>query len=49
MRSLLWGVQANDPLTFAGVSVTLLLVAVVASLLPALRVRRVDPVALLRE
>ena len=49
VRSLLWGVQANDPLTFAGVSVTLLVVAVVASVLPAMRVRRFDPAALLRE
>ena len=49
VRSLLWGVQANDPLTFVGVSVTLLVVAIVASVLPALRVRRLDPVSLLRE
>jgi predicted permease len=49
IRSLLWGVQATDPLTFAGVAVTLLLVSVVASVAPALRVRRLDPVSLLRE
>jgi ABC-type antimicrobial peptide transport system permease subunit len=48
IRSLLWGVQANDPLTFGAVVVTLLLVAVAASVLPALRVRRLDPVSLLR-
>jgi len=48
IRSLLWGVQANDPLTFAIVILTLLAVAAVASVLPALRVKRLDPVSLLR-
>jgi putative ABC transport system permease protein len=48
IRSLLWGVQPNDPATFAVVIATLLLVAVAASVLPALRVRRLDPVSLLR-
>jgi predicted lysophospholipase L1 biosynthesis ABC-type transport system permease subunit len=48
IRSLLWGVQPNDPLTFAVVVATLLMVAVAASVLPALRVRRLDPVSLLR-
>ena len=38
LRSLLWGVKANDPLTFVAVVVTLLAVAVVASIVPALRV-----------
>jgi predicted permease len=49
VRRLLWGVTPTDPLTFAGVAVMLLTVAVVASLIPALRVRRVDPATLLRE
>ncbi|MQA93065.1 MAG: FtsX-like permease family protein [Gemmatimonas sp.] len=49
VRRLLWGVTPTDPLTFAGVAVTLLVVAIVASLVPALRVRRVDPAMLLRE
>ncbi len=48
LRSLLWGVRPNDPLTFAIVVATLLTVAVAASVLPALRVRRLDPVSLLR-
>lgn len=48
IRSLLWGVQANDPLTFVAVVAMLLAVAVAASVLPALRVRRLDPVSLLR-
>ena len=48
IRSLLWGVRENDPLTFAVVIATLLVVAVVASVVPAWRVRTLDPVALLR-
>lgn len=48
IRSLLWGVQANDPLTFATVILTLMAVATAASVLPALKVRRLDPVSLLR-
>jgi ABC-type lipoprotein release transport system permease subunit len=44
----LWGVRENDPLTFAAVVVSLLAVAVTASLVPALRVRKLDPVSLLR-
>lgn len=48
LRNLLWGVKANDPLTFIAVVLTLLAVAIVASIVPALRVRRLDPVTLLR-
>ena len=48
IRNLLWGVRQNDPVTFVAVIGVLLSVAVVASVLPALRVRRLDPVALLR-
>jgi ABC-type antimicrobial peptide transport system permease subunit len=48
MRRLLWGVREYDPITFASVAGLLLLVAVIASLVPALRVRRFDPVELLR-
>jgi ABC-type antimicrobial peptide transport system permease subunit len=48
MRSLLWGVKTNDPTTFVAVIGALLAVAVTASLLPALRVRKLDPVSLLR-
>jgi predicted permease len=48
LQSLLWGVQARDPLTFGVVVAVLLLVALAASVLPALRVRRLDPVSLLR-
>ena len=48
VRGLIWGVSDDDPLTYAGVAVMLLAVAVVASLLPARRVRRIDPARLLR-
>jgi putative ABC transport system permease protein len=48
IRNLLWGVRENDPLTFIAVVGALLAVAVAASVLPALRVRKFDPVALLR-
>ena len=48
LQSFLWGVTPNDPLTFALVVVTLLTVALVASLIPALRVLRLDPALTLR-
>ena len=48
IRSLLWGVKENDPLTFVAVVGALLAVAIAASVIPALRVRQLDPVSLLR-
>jgi putative ABC transport system permease protein len=48
LRGLLFGVPALDPLTFAGVTGLLLLVAVLAILLPALRAMRLDPITALR-
>ena len=47
VRSLLWGVQPNDPLVFAAV-VAVLLVAGLASLLPSLRIARINPAETLR-
>jgi putative ABC transport system permease protein len=49
MRSLLFGVSTTDPLTFAVVVLVLLSVAVLASVIPASRAARVDPVVALRQ
>jgi putative ABC transport system permease protein len=48
LEKLVFGVSASDPVTLGGVAGTLATVALVASLLPAYRASRLDPLQVLR-
>jgi ABC-type lipoprotein release transport system permease subunit len=46
--SLLYGVTSRDPLTYAAATLGLLLMALIATAVPARRASRVDPMTALR-
>ena len=48
MRTLVFGVSTTDPATFAGLSVFLIVVAGLASYLPARDAARTDPMTAMR-
>jgi ABC-type antimicrobial peptide transport system permease subunit len=49
MNGLLYGLRPDDPATLAAIPMALLIVAIAAMAVPALRASRVDPMAALRE
>ena len=48
MRTLLFGVSTTDPATFVGLSMLLIVVAALASYLPARQAARIDPMVAMR-
>ena len=48
VASLLYGIRPHDPVTFSSVAIGVLLLTILASLLPALRASRIDPLRILK-
>ena len=48
MRGMLYGITPNDPVTYAGVVLTLVAVGLIACLSPARRAARIDPLLAIR-
>ena len=49
IAGLVWGVSPLDPVTFVSVALVLLLVSILASIVPALRAVRLNPISALRD
>ena len=49
LRHMIWGVRPTDPATFASVAIVLTVIAGAASIIPALRIVRLNPAETLRD